>query len=69
MIRLNELKGKLVAAQKTYDDCAKELKISRASFSDKMNGKSKFYVEEAFILANYISLTEADRVSIFFGEE
>ena len=65
MTNLNMLKGKLKEKNKTYNECAAELGISTTSFNEKMNGKSRFKVEEAQVLSNFISLSENERIAIF----
>ncbi len=40
------LKGKLIEKELTYKDCATAIGISVTSFSKKVNGSSKFYIEE-----------------------
>lgn len=65
MPKLNALKGKLVEKNKRYSECANQLGISVTTFSDKMNGKSKFNVEEANALANFIGLSDEEKVNIF----
>lgn len=65
MPKLNALKGKLVEKNKRYYECANQLGISVTTFCDKMNGKSKFNVEEANALANFIGLSDEEKVNIF----
>lgn len=65
MTNLNRLKGKLKENNVTYQDCARKLEISVTSFAEKMNGKSKFKVEEAQALSNYMDLSEKERIDIF----
>ena len=67
MPKLDMLKGKLLEKHKKYADCAGELNISITSFSDKMNGKSKFNIEEANSLAKYIGLTNKEKIDIFLN--
>ena len=67
MAKLNKLKGKLIEKNKKYIECANELGISITTFSDKMNGKRKFNVEEANTLANYIGLSDKEKVDIFLN--
>lgn len=67
MPKLNTLKGKLLEKRKTYNECAAELGVSVTTFSDKMNGKSKFNVEEANILANFIGLSDVEKIDIFLN--
>ena len=65
MPNLERLKGKLLENGKTYEDCANEIGVSTTTFSDKMNGKRKFYVEEANGLSDFISLSFEERKEIF----
>ncbi len=67
MINLNALKGKLTEKETTYSTCANVLGISTATFCDKMNGKTKFYVEEANALSDFLGLSNTERISIFFS--
>ena len=67
MAKLNILKGKLVEKEKTYAECAKILFISTTAFSDKMNGRSSFRVDEANALSNYLDLSQEERIDIFLS--
>jgi hypothetical protein len=62
----NKLKGKIREKAKTYADCAEVLKISVPNFSDKINGKVDFRLLEAEQLGNYLEMTGAEKVDIFF---
>lgn len=61
----NVLKGKLLQNGKTYKDCADAIGVSVTTFSDKMNGKRVFSVEEANKLSTYVGLNHNERVEIF----
>ncbi len=61
----DKLKGALRQKNKTYEDCAKELNMSTTAFFNKINGVSRFYVEEANALANFLDLDYRDRKEIF----
>lgn len=67
MPKLEVLKGKLVENKKTYLVCAKHLGVSVTTFSDKMNGKRKFNVEEVNMLSSMINLSDAEKVDIFLN--
>lgn len=67
MPKLNVLKGKLLEKNKKYVECASELDMSITTFSDKMNGKSKFNVEEANALSNFIGLSDKEKIDIFLS--
>lgn len=66
-MKLNKLKGKLVECSMTYDDCAKELGISKTAFSNKMQGNSNFTVEEAKKLSNVLHLNTNEKEDIFLS--
>jgi transcriptional regulator with XRE-family HTH domain len=62
---LDKLRGKLTEKRKTYKDCAKHLNITITAFSNKMNGKSKFYIDEINKLASLLELTNEEKINIF----
>lgn len=64
-VNIDKLKGKLTEKRKTYIECSDALDISVTSFSKKMNGHSKFYIEEVNALSNYLGLTEVEKIDIF----
>lgn len=68
-MNLMKLKGKLTENSLTYSQCAKQLNISTTSFSGKMKGKYRFTVPEANELANYLLLSNEEKLSIFFEAE
>lgn len=64
-MKIDKLKGKIRERSKTYRDCAEMIGISKASFNSKMNGKSRFYIDELAVLGNYLCMTDAEKVDIF----
>ena len=62
---VQKLKGLLVEKGKTYEECAKAIKISVTAFSNKMNGKSNFDVVEINALSTYLELTKVEAQEIF----
>ena len=64
---IDKLKGKLVEKKKTYKDCSKYLGITIASFSNKMNNKSKFYIDEINQLSKLLELTNQEKIDIFLN--
>ncbi|UZQ49080.1 DUF739 family protein [Clostridium kluyveri] len=66
-MKTNKLKGKITETKKNYLDCAKALNISTTSFSNKINGKSSFKVEEAVKLSKYLNLSYDEKVDIFLS--
>lgn len=66
-MNIDKLKGKLVEKKKTYADCSEALGITITTFSNKMNGKSNFNVEEVNRLANYLDLRTEEKIDIFLN--
>lgn len=64
-MNLNKLKGKIVERDKTYQKCADYLGMSIATFSDKMNEKRKFYIDELDKLGNFLEMTDGEKADIF----
>lgn len=62
----DKLKGKIRERRATYQDCAESLGITKASFNSKMNGKSRFYIDEAASLGKFLHMTEMEMVDIFW---
>ena len=63
----DKLKGKLVEKKRTYEECSKAIGVTITTFSNKMNGNSKFYVEEINNLSNYLGLTIEEKIDIFLN--
>lgn len=64
---LNKLKGKIRECNKTYQQCADYLGISIATFSDKINGIRKFYIDELDRLGDFLGMTKAEKAEIFLS--
>lgn len=64
-MKIDKLKGKIRERNETYRDCAEIIGISKASFNSKMNGKSRFYIDELVTLGDYLHMTEAEKLDIF----
>lgn len=64
-MNLNRLKGRIRENNKTYRDCAKIIGISVTSFNSKMNGKSRFYIDELEELGNFLDMTGEEKANIF----
>ena len=66
-MNISKLKGKMRECNATYAEVAKSLGLSVASFSNKMNGKSKFYINEIEILGNCLGLSDSEKIDIFLS--
>lgn len=64
---INKLKGKIREKSKTYEECSKSIGVTITTFSNKMNGISKFYVEEINILSKFLGLTNDEKIDIFLN--
>lgn len=60
-----KLKGLLRQNKKTYSDAAECLGISINSFNLKINGKTAFTCWEAYLLSNFLNLSESQAGDIF----
>lgn len=62
-----KLKVKLLEKKLTYKDCASAIGISVTAFNNKVNGTSKFYIEEASVLSEKLELTKDEKIDIFLN--
>lgn len=60
-----KLKGKLRECNVNYDKAAECLELSRASFNNKINGRSKFYIDEIEKISKLLQLSDAEKIEIF----
>lgn len=61
----NKLKGKLRECNMNYAEVAAKVGISVASLNNKMNGKSKFYIDEIEKISKVLSLSDTEKIDIF----
>lgn len=64
-MNLPKLKGKLRECDKTYIECAESVGISVTAFTQKINGSSKFYIDELEKLGNFLGMTDEEKNDIF----
>ena len=64
-MNLQKLKGKIVEKGKNYTECAEVINKSKQSFSDKINGKRKFYIDEVNALGIFLDLSAEEKAEIF----
>lgn len=67
MVKTDILKGKIVEKKTSYKECAKVLNVSITTFSNKMNRITKFTTYEAFLLSEFLKLTQEEKVDIFLS--
>ncbi|WP_346698616.1 helix-turn-helix transcriptional regulator [Thomasclavelia spiroformis] len=63
----SRLKAKLVEMGFSYEYCAKELGISKNTFTKKINNVEKFSIPQANKLAEILKLSQEEKVLIFFS--
>ena len=66
-MNLDKLKGKILEKRKIYEECAAALGVTVTTFSNKMNGKGKFYIDEINKLATLLELTNQEKIDIFLN--
>jgi hypothetical protein len=64
-LNADKLKGKLVENKKSYAQCADVLGVTLTTFNNKINGSSKFYIDEVRLLSEFLKLTNAEKIDIF----
>jgi hypothetical protein len=64
-MNIPKLKGKIKEKDRTYAECAEAIGLSITTFSNKMNGISKFYIDELESLGNYLDMTGTEKSEIF----
>lgn len=68
MTNLKKLKAKFVENGITVDQAAKCLEIDTSTMYRRLNGESKFLIEEGEKLAVLLNLTGEEAISIFFAQ-
>lgn len=68
MTNLKKLKAKFVENGITVDQAAKYLEIDTSTMYRRLNGESKFLIEEGEKLAVLLNLTGEEAISIFFAQ-
>ena len=63
------LKSKLVLCDKSVEDLAKEVGISKAAMYRRINGQSDFSRNEVDIISTVLNLDQNEMMSIFFTEK
>lgn len=69
MIDVNKLKGAIVEKGKNQQDVAEAIGIARSTFYRKMKNGGDFSIEEAKKMAEFIPLTDAEAIAIFFNQK
>lgn len=65
MVKVNKLKGAIVANGKTQDQIAAEINIDRSTFYRKMSKGGAFTIGEVSKMVESIPLTDEEAIDIF----
>lgn len=68
-MKSNELKAEMARQGVTSEEMAKNLNISRSSFSRKMNGSAEFKISEAVKISTILKLNKTHQQMIFLDSE
>ena len=63
-MNLDKLKGKITEKRKTYVECAEAIGVSKATFNNKMNAKTRFTVPEFVRLADFLEMSTEERMYV-----
>lgn len=66
---VRELKAARVRADKTQQECADVLGITRISYAQKEGGTYGFTLKQAGTLAEFLHISKEDFFKIFFGDD
>ena len=65
MVKKNLIRAKIAEKESNYINCAKAIGVSTTTFSQKMNGRTLFSIDQARLLSNYLELTLTEMKNIF----
>lgn len=68
-INTDKLKGAIFVHGKNISETAEALKMSKSAFYRRLYGKVEFDREEMNQLSNFLGLSDAEVLAIFFGKE
>ena len=68
-MKSNELKAEMARQGVTSEEMAKNLNISRSSFSRKMNGSADFKLKEVVKISSILNLNKTHQQIIFLDSE
>lgn len=67
-MQANRLKGKIVEAGLSQVDLAAQLNMSKNTLSNKINGRTPFYLDEAKQICNILGIhDDAEKAQIFLA--
>lgn len=69
MINTNKIKGRIVELGLTQKDVAKALGVAAPTVSQKINNVRAMTVEEAFMLASVLEISDEEFRTYFFVQE
>lgn len=66
-MKLHKVKGRLKENGITYNEFSSLLGMSTTSFSGKINGKKRFYIDEIKKISKLLNFTDEEKVDIFLS--
>ena len=66
-MKLNKVKGRLKEKNITYYEFSSMLGMSVTTFSDKINGKKRFYIDEVKAISKILKFTDEEKIDIFLN--
>lgn len=66
-MKLHKVKGKLKENNLTYGEFSSMIGMSVTTFSDKINGKKRFYIDEIKIISKILNFTDEEKIDIFLN--
>ena len=69
MVKLNLLRGLIKEHDETLEDFANVIGKSMPTIQDRFKGKTKFSVDEIYLIKEHYNLSNDRLIEIFFAEE
>jgi hypothetical protein len=66
-MNFDKLRGKIAERNITYAKCADAINTSTTTFSKKMNQQGEFSVSDINQLANFLELSQQEKLDIFLS--
>ncbi len=66
-MKLHKVKGRLKENGYTYNEFSLMIGMSTTSFSDKINGRKRFYIDEVKKISKVLNFTDEEKIDIFLS--
>lgn len=64
-MNLDRLRGLMAERRKTQAECAEAIGVSHVTFSKKINGELRFYVQETLDLLDFLEASKEEKMRVF----